>query len=77
MDEPWFRRWFWFSFWPIRWQGVALIALTAALEYPVFLLAESAEPGTPLGWLAGIAGILIIFASLAIVVWKTERSYGC
>jgi hypothetical protein len=76
MDEPWFRRWLMLGFYPIRWQGWALTALFWAIEYPVFFVWGAAEPAALFSRLCGVAGVVLFFIFFAIVVLKTERSYG-
>jgi hypothetical protein len=76
MREAWFSRAGLLTFWPIRWQGWALIALFWGIEYPVLFVGAATSPETLLSKLCGIAGVLIFFTFFAVVVLKTEGNYG-
>lgn len=77
MHEPWFRRYLWLSYKPIRWQGWVVIAAMAAVALPLTVLSDYFAASQPvLSWLsAGAAGAAVI-AGHVLVVWKLERNYS-
>ncbi len=76
MDEPWFRRFAWFSYKPIRWQGWAVIVAMAAVAPPLMLLSDYLAESQPvLSWVSAGGALAAVFAGHVVVVWKLERDY--
>jgi hypothetical protein len=75
-DEPWFRRWAWFSYKPITWQGRATLIAMVAVALPSAFGAGLAKENSPSFWL--FSGVFIAAALIghSIVLWKMERHYG-
>jgi hypothetical protein len=67
-DAPWFRRFFGFSFRPIRWQGWALTAALLAVELPILWLSLSVEAQSLLWWLCAALGFatFLLFWGVAL-----------
>jgi len=77
MDEPWFRKWLWFGYRPIRWQGWLLTITTAILLPATGFLALAAENNDSAFGLASICLFIAIGIGFhAVVLWKMERRYG-
>ena len=76
MDEPWFHRFGGFFYWPISWQGVALLAIQLGVCIPLGLVSLRYADSSPiLGWGAGLASVCAYWALYAVIVWKSDLSY--
>jgi hypothetical protein len=77
VDDPWFRKHWWFGILPIRREGVAAILAMFVVFVAGGLAFVSLAGREPLlGWAAGIVTVAAMFVGVAVVVWKTERNYG-
>ncbi len=67
-DAPWFRRYFGFSFRPIRWQGWALTAAFLAVELPILWLSLRVEAQSLLWWVCAalVVAIFLVFWGVAL-----------
>jgi len=71
-DAPWFRRYFGFSFRPIKWQGWAATVAFLLVEAPIMLLANQVVDGSPAWWLLAACGFALFLGFWAFALWKTE-----
>jgi hypothetical protein len=70
--EPWFRRWFGFSFRPINWQGWAATAAFLLVEAPILLVSLRVEAESFAWWLLAVTGFVIFLGFWAFALSKTE-----
>lgn len=73
MDDPWFRRWFGFSYLPIKWQGWATIAVCLAIELPLMIVSLNLEPETIWWWCEAVLAFGIFLAFWAFIHLKTAQ----
>jgi hypothetical protein len=71
-NEPWFRRWFGFSFKPIAWQGWATVIAFLLIELAIMLVADQVEDGSRAWWLLAATGLALFFVFWAFALSKTE-----
>ena len=69
---PWFRRWFGFSFMPIKWQGWAATVIFALVEILLMLLSFQAEDGSLAWWISAVTGFVLFLGFWALVISRTE-----
>ena len=73
-DEPWYRRWFGFSYKPIKWQGWAANMAFLLVEAPLMLMSLQVEGGSLTWWLLAAGAFALFLGFWAFVEWKTESS---
>ena len=71
-DEPWFRRWFGFSFKPINWRGWAATVAFLLIEAPIMLLSFQVKAESLAWWLLAVTGFAVFLGFWAFVLSKTE-----
>jgi hypothetical protein len=71
-DAPWFRRYFGFSFRPIRWEGWALTAAFVAAEVPILWLSLNVAAESPLWWVCAALGLATLMLFWWVVLGKME-----
>jgi hypothetical protein len=71
-DAPWFRRWFGFSFMPIKWQGWAATVAFLLVEAPLMLLSLQVDDGSLAWWLLAASAFALFLGFWAFVLSKTE-----
>lgn len=76
MDEPWFRRWMWFSYMPINWRGWAVVAaMLASFGVAVSCLIVF-DRDSIVQWV-GIATFFVVnLAGNVIVLSKLEQRFN-
>ena len=72
-EEPWFRPWFGFSFYPIRWKGWAATVIFAAVEVSLGVLSFNSEDGSVSWWLYAATLFVIFLLFWAFVLSKAAR----
>ena len=71
-DAPWLRRWFGFSFKPIKWQGWAVTVAFLLVEAPLMLLAFQVDDGSLTWWILAVSAFALFLGFWAFALWKTE-----
>lgn len=71
-DEPWFQRWFGFSFKPISWRGWAATVAFLLVEAPIMPLSLQFEAESPAWWLLAATGFVVFLGFWAFVLSKTQ-----
>jgi hypothetical protein len=75
-DGPWFRRWAWFSYKPITWQGRATFAVMVAVALPSAFGVVLSKEDSPSFWIFSAIFVAAGIVGHCIVLWKMERHYG-